>query len=138
MGGDAAHHCAEYRPSKYVPMPSEITPNPISATERHVPFCPGSFFEDLNTQRGRDPKGPLYQPAWGYKMDEVLETIGKMQECDGDEDVFVVLAHDASLRYGAKVPFFPEAVNDWKERGLGKDLKWAWIGDIKRALGAKL
>ena len=71
-------------------------------------------------------------------MDEVLETIGKMQECDGDEDVFVILAHDASLRTSGNVPFFPKAVNDWKERGLGRDLKWAWIGDIKRALGAKL
>lgn len=66
-------------------------------------------------------------------MEEVLETIGKMQECDGDENVFVMLTHDAALR-SRKVPRFPDAVNDWKARGLREEFRWTWIGDIVAAL----
>jgi hypothetical protein len=66
-------------------------------------------------------------------MEQVLETIGKMKECDGDENVFVILAHDATLR-SPKVPLFPGVINDWKARELGKEFRWTWIGDIMAAL----
>ena len=113
-------------------MPSSILPNPMTGAV-DVPFCPGSWFEDMNVQRGRKADGPLYQPKSAYDMDETLRTIGKMQECDGNEDVFVILAHDTSIQ-SSRVPLFPEHINDWKARGLGRDLKWAWIEDIMTAL----
>ncbi|KIW91746.1 uncharacterized protein Z519_07714 [Cladophialophora bantiana CBS 173.52] len=132
LGGDAAHHCGEFRPSAYVPMPEAITPNPVTLQDRNIPFCPGAWFEDLQTSRSRDPKEPLWQPAFGHNMDDVLTTIAHMQEYDGDDSIFVILAHDPALR-SPGVPFFPESINDWKERGLGKELRWAWIGDVMRA-----
>lgn len=140
LGGDAAHHCSEFRPSSHVPLPESITPNPDpeqqqEQQQRHVPFCPGSWYEDLQTPRGRDPKGPLWQPAFGHDMDQVMSTIEKMQEYDGCGDVFVILAHDSTLRT-PDVPLFPTPVNDWKARGLGEKLRWAWIGDIMSALKA--
>ncbi|KAI1676011.1 Metallo-beta-lactamase superprotein [Pyrenophora tritici-repentis] len=30
LGGDIAHHCGEFRPSRYIPLPDIITPSPIS------------------------------------------------------------------------------------------------------------
>jgi hypothetical protein len=131
LGGDAAHHCGEYRPSAHVPMPDTITPNPVNLQERHIPYCAGSWFEDLQISRNRDPKGPLWQPSFGENMDQVLTTIAQMQECDGNDDIFVVLAHDMGLR-SPGVPFFPDAINDWKARGLAKELRWWWIGDVIR------
>jgi len=83
--------------------------------------------------RNRNPKGPLWQAAFGHDMEDVLKTIGKMQECDGDDNIFVILAHDAALR-SLDVPLFPKEVNDWKARELGQKLKWAWIGDIMASL----
>ena len=133
LGGDAAHHCAEYRPSSYRPLPDSITPNPTTQHDRHIPFCPGTWFEELQTSRNRDPKGPLWQPAFGHNMPQVLETIEKMEQLDGDDKVFVILAHDATLRC-PDVAFFPKAINDWKARGLGQQLRWDWIGDIITAL----
>ena len=117
-------------------MPDSITPNPVDINSK-MPYCPGSWFGDINVQRGRDPKGPLYKPGFAADMDETQRTIEKMQEYDGEDSVFIIIAHDASVNKAAGVPFFPESVNDWQKRGLGRDLKWAWIGDIKAALQGK-
>ncbi|KAL6252643.1 hypothetical protein RBB50_000362 [Rhinocladiella similis] len=132
MGGDAAHHCGEFRPSQYVPLPDTIT---LKRHHRPVPFCPGAWYDDLQTSRNRDPKGPLWQPSFGHNMEEVMTTIGHVQECDGDDNVFVILAHDPSLR-APSVPMFPNSINDWKSRGLGTELRWTWIGEILSTLEA--
>jgi glyoxylase-like metal-dependent hydrolase (beta-lactamase superfamily II) len=133
LAGDAAHHGSEIRPSKYVPFPDSITPNPVDLTAQAPPFCPGAWFEELQTPRGRNPKGPLWQPAFGHDMEQVMESIERMQECDGNENVLVCLAHDGSLREEG-VPVFPETLNGWKQLGLGSRLRWWWIGDIVRCL----
>ena len=132
MGGDAAHHCGEFRPSQYVPLPDTIT---LYQHGRYVPFCPASWYEDLQISRQRDPKDPLWQPSFGHDLAEVMTTIGHMQECDGDENVFVILAHDASLR-SPNVPTFPDSINDWQSGGLGTELKWSWIGEILSTMQA--
>lgn len=129
LGGDAAHHCGEFRPSTYQPLPENVN---LSIEDRQVPFCPCAWYDDLQTSRNRDPKGPLWQPAFGHNMDEVLTTIAHMQEYDGNDNIFVILAHDSALRR-ENVPSFPEMVNDWKVRGLGQKLRWSWIGEIVEA-----
>lgn len=68
-------------------------------------------------------------------MEEVMTTIESMQEYDGDENVFVILAHDPSLR-ASDAPFFPEAINDWKQRGLSQKLRWVWTEEIIDAIKA--
>jgi glyoxylase-like metal-dependent hydrolase (beta-lactamase superfamily II) len=144
LGGDAAHHCGEVRPSAYVPMPESITSltptthldqHPTSTASSNGPICPCSWFEELQISRNRDPNGPLWQPAFGHNIKEVLTTIEGMQEYDGDDNVFVILAHDSSLR-SPEVPFFPAQVNDWKQRGLGQKLKWVWTEEILAAIKA--
>jgi glyoxylase-like metal-dependent hydrolase (beta-lactamase superfamily II) len=129
LGGDAAHHCGEFRPSVHQPLPSTVI---LEEQGRQVSFCPCSWYEDLQTSRDRDPQGPLWQPAFGHNMDEVLATIHHMQAYDGEDNIFVILAHDSALRR-QEVPFFPERVNDWKSRGLDQRLRWTWISEIVEA-----
>lgn len=106
-----------------------------SVQQSKIPACPGSWYEDLQISRSRDTKGPLWQPAFGHNMEEVMTTIESMQEYDGDENVFVILAHDPSLR-ASDAPFFPEAINDWKQRGLSQKLRWVWTEEIIDAIKA--
>ncbi|ETN39000.1 uncharacterized protein HMPREF1541_07042 [Cyphellophora europaea CBS 101466] len=129
LGGDAAHHCGELRPSRHVPLPYSISPNPLPTKQQNSQFSPNKWFETLQTSRGRDVTGPLYQPAFGHDMDQVLATIAKMQTYDGDDSILVVLAHDAAFR-DASVPKFPQAINDWKKLGLGEKFRWTWLGDV--------
>jgi glyoxylase-like metal-dependent hydrolase (beta-lactamase superfamily II) len=129
LGGDAAHHCGELRPSTHVPLPVSITPNPLPGKQPDSQLRPKQWFDNLQLSRGRKPTGPLYQPAFGHDMDQVLATIAKMQEYDGDESILVVLAHDAAFR-DSSVPKFPAAISDWHARGLGEKFRWTWLGDV--------
>lgn len=45
------------------------------------------------------------------------------------DNVFVIIAHDATVRDG--VDHFPLSLNRWKEKGWGKDLKWAFLRDAE-------
>ncbi|KAJ9643673.1 hypothetical protein H2204_001818 [Knufia peltigerae] len=133
LGGDSAHHCGEVRPSEHLPLPDSILPNPLPSVNRDIPFYPGTRFEDLNKSRGMPAKGPVWRPKWGQDLAEAIRSIGKMQEFDGQENVLLLLAHDSCVRY-ANLPLFPESINDWHKRGLGRELRWNWIADIEKGL----
>ena len=130
LGGDSAHHCGEFRPSAYVPMPNYVTPDPVVTSPSGAPpLCARPWYEALQTSRNQDPTGPLFRPAFGQDMDQVEDTIQKMQEFDGDSNNLVILAHDPAFR-APNVPRFPKAINNWKVIGLGDALRWAWIADV--------
>lgn len=134
--GDCAHHCAEVRPSEYLPLPEEITPHPFASAGKSKSFCPGTALEDLNRSRGRDPYGPLWQPKNGpvnWDYDETLRTIEKVQVFDGEDDILVLLAHDGCVKR-VDMPKFPQSVNDWRKRGLKEELTWNWLIDMESGL----
>lgn len=143
MGGDAAHHGGEVRPSEYMPLPESISPNPLagspsspSSSPSSSTPCPGAVFEHLlRGGRGGDRTKPFLGAARGgihADVDELEETIGKIQEADAHDRVLVVLAHDRSLL--PVLDFFPKyasdfASKDWVEKG-----RWAFLKDFKEAL----
>jgi hypothetical protein len=137
MGADACHHNGCIRPSKYLPIPSSIAPNPLTKTSTTP--CLGAVFEDLQTRRGRDktqsffdvPREPAGLIAF-FDVDEAISTQVKVQDADSQENVFVVMAHDESLMN--IVDFFPKEANDWKAKGWGKDGKWAFLQDFQGAI----
>jgi glyoxylase-like metal-dependent hydrolase (beta-lactamase superfamily II) len=133
LGGDVAHHCGELRPSRHVPLPETISPSPLpgAASSKTSTFTPKEWFSKLQASRNRDANTALYQPAFGHNMDQVLESIAKTQEYDGDDHILVLLAHDAAFR-DPSVPKLPEALNDWHSRRLGEKFRWTWIGDVWR------
>jgi hypothetical protein len=56
------------------------------------------------------------------------QTIEKMQKFDADENVFIVIAHDASLM--RVVDFFPKGANDWKNKGWKEKGRWGFLKDF--------
>jgi hypothetical protein len=100
-----------------------------------VPFCPGSAFEELQRERGIDAHGPILKPEFGYDIPLALKTIAKLQELDVDENILIVIAHDKFAR--DEVDHFPLPLNDWKERGWGKKLRWAFLKDFEPYWKAK-
>ncbi|PSS00706.1 beta-lactamase-like protein, partial [Coniella lustricola] len=146
MGGDASHHAGEFRPSKWVPLPDEITPNPLggeggggklsspSFPSPSPSVCPGSLFDHL-LQHG-DKTKPFYSIApGGLSLDkaEAERTVEKLQEADAQHaKVLVVIAHDASLL--DVVDFFPKYANDFVAKGWADKARWAFLRDFKEAL----
>ncbi|KAJ0414926.1 beta-lactamase-like protein [Aspergillus carlsbadensis] len=135
MGGDCCHHSAELRPSRYLPLPDSIHPNPLVGVDGNVSVaadapCPGAIFEHL--LREGDRGKPFYgqaRPGITLCDPEVAEeTILKVQEADGDPNVLVVIAHDMHLR--GVVGFFLEAANEFVREGWVAQCRWRFLKDF--------
>lgn len=112
LGGDVCHYAGIFRPSQYLSVPDSIFPHPLDRSSSE-PFCPGHAWEALQRSRARHSKDSLYDMTFGYDIPLANETKTKLQELDCNEDVFVIIAHDSTVR--DYVPHFPAALNEWKK-----------------------
>jgi glyoxylase-like metal-dependent hydrolase (beta-lactamase superfamily II) len=135
MGGDSCHHGGEFRPSRYLPFPSSISPNPLDLKSSKP--CPGAMFEDL--LRDGDKAKPFYvisKPEDGtgvaHDADEADITIGKVMEADARDEVLVVMAHDDSLL--DVINFFPKYANEFVEKGWVAKGRWLFLKDFAGAV----
>ncbi|KAJ5334997.1 hypothetical protein N7452_007400 [Penicillium brevicompactum] len=111
MGGDSCHHAGVLRPTKYLPCP-------LDSGDTSLPCKSDSVF--------------TLSPALPTDYTAALRTVENIKELDACEDVFVVLAHDATLK--GKVDFYPSKINDWKAKEYGKKTKWLFYKDIENAI----
>jgi glyoxylase-like metal-dependent hydrolase (beta-lactamase superfamily II) len=135
MGGDICHHVGQFRPSAKHPLPAMIFPHPFdhnSATP-----CPGELFEHLLPDK--DTAKPFYcvaGPNNGIQvaadLDAANESISKLQDMDGLDEVLVVIAHDSSLL--DVVDFFPKYADDFFAKGWQKKGKWLFLKDFAEAV----
>ena len=135
MGGDACHHAGEFRPTEYLPLPTEISPNPLDL--RSAKPCPGALFEAIHRhKKGTEPFFEIAVLEGGkgvaHDAEEATRTIRKVEELDGCPDVFVAMAHDHTLL--DVVGFFPETVNQWREMGWGERARWVFLKDFMAAV----
>lgn len=128
LGGDICHYAGIFRPSKHLPVPEAISPHPCFPGNG-LPLCPGTAFAELQTARGRSKDDSLYDMTFGHDIPLAQNTAKWLQELDADERVFVIIAHDSTVRDG--VDHFPRPLNDWKAKGWGKSLKWAFFRDLE-------
>ncbi|KAH8897967.1 metallo-beta-lactamase superfamily protein [Thozetella sp. PMI_491] len=128
LGGDVCHYAGIFRPSEHLPVPSTITPHPCKPHDASASLCPGHAWEELQKSRDRKPTDTLFDITFGLDIPLATHTVGKLQELDCLENVFVIIAHDSTVRDG--VPHFPESLNAWKEKGWGDKLKWAFFRDL--------
>ncbi|KAI0180671.1 Metallo-hydrolase/oxidoreductase [Hypoxylon sp. FL1284] len=112
MGADSCHH------------PGIIRPHGHSRLPQHHP-CAGLW---------KDPEQPLLSvprsPVFANHV-AAVDTVRKIRDLDGLEHVFVILAHDTTLR--ERIPFFPERVNDWQANGLRETTRWLFCQDFVEA-----
>jgi glyoxylase-like metal-dependent hydrolase (beta-lactamase superfamily II) len=131
MGGDAAHHAGEIRPTEHLPLPREIKLDP---TPVHFPHCcPGEILmNDVHPEKSATK--PFYRAADGFNEDsEVADwTIEGVSDFDADEHVLVVIAHDRSMH--DVVDFFPKPANEWKSKGWGTSGRWRFLADFSAGL----
>lgn len=136
MGGDIASHAGEFRPTKYVPLPSLILPNPLNLSSPTP--CPGHIFEEIHPQKCGN--SPFYcMGTWpdGFPTNDdpeaAIESQRKLQLLDAYmNQVFVILAHDETVE--GVIDFFPKTANQWKERGWGNEVRWLFLGDFREAV----
>jgi hypothetical protein len=121
FGGDAAHHVGLLRPSAFVPLPAALAatlPDGLRYTGGDTPTYDTPFLRV-------PPKGV----AMHHDRDAAEAVVASLQAYDGREDVWVLVAHDGSVRLGGGegVPVFPADINDWRERGFKEQTRWAFL-----------
>ncbi|KAK6378859.1 hypothetical protein LTS17_006562 [Exophiala oligosperma] len=132
MGGDICHYPGIFRPSEWRHMPDKISPNPFdlhSETGHNVPFCLGSAWEELQVSRNRKSTEPLFELNFGHDIPLARNTRDQLQELNCDDDIFVIVAHDAGVR--DQVAHFPESLNDWKKKGWAAETRWTFLRDLE-------
>lgn len=137
MGADTAHHGGEFRPTKYLPLPKNISPSPLP---KHSQACPGHLFEALHPEQKAN--APFYGLADGspnHDHAQAEETCDWMKEFDPLDHVFIVIAHDNSLRDPrVGIQWWPIGdLNDWKKRDCRNKARWGFLSDFSGALEAR-
>lgn len=122
LGGDVCHYPGAHQPSAYIPMPEAI-PAETKLAERLPLPCPCSLFTACHPEP--DPARSRTTPfdrvsthpeSWYMDAVEAQQSVDKLVEFDGDENVFVAIGHDPTLRDVCDL--FPHGtLNDWKRRG---------------------
>ena len=136
MGADACHHPGVLRPSEYMPLPRSITPSPLANHTGAGGACPGELIQQLTLEQKAD--GPFFEVSMGWMFPDrgaAMDTVRKLQELDAADNIFILLAHDMSLR--DKISLFPKKINDWKAENLRSTTRWSFIGDFEAATQAK-
>jgi glyoxylase-like metal-dependent hydrolase (beta-lactamase superfamily II) len=135
MGGDASHHGGEFRPTPYLPLPKEFNPSPLK--ELHPKICPGHLLQEIHPNNAADK--PFYHVTESFAHDKKVAdwTIDGLGEFDAHENVLLLLAHDDAVVDPALLDFFPKEANDWYQKGLGRKVKWMFLGDFEEAVEQK-
>ena len=130
--------CAEIRRTK------QIVPHPFHALgpeNLKDGCCPRSVFAPLVSCSGANGSAtaPFYVPTttgpWHLNPAETRATLERLAEADGQENILVCAAHDATLL----MEFFPKGkLNDFCEKGWGRDAKWRFLKDFATAVGGKI
>lgn len=110
MGGDTAHHAAEIRPSKWLPLPEKAKRN-------------------IREDRGRTAPYLRQREHFPHNYEQAEDTLVGVQEFDAHETIFVVLAHDRHIK--DIIDLFPDPLNAWKEKGFDEDSRWKFLEDIE-------
>jgi hypothetical protein len=130
----AAHHGGEFRPTEYLPLPQELTPSPLAFPR---PVCPGHLFQDIHPDGAADK--PFYNVTTDFSHDKAVAdwTVAGLGEFDAQDNVLLLIAHDISVVDPQRFDFYPRPLNDWMEKGVGKKVRWLFLGDYEDALEAK-
>jgi glyoxylase-like metal-dependent hydrolase (beta-lactamase superfamily II) len=130
LGADACHHPGALRPTDYLPLPSYVSIFPAKDEKNSVIFkCPGEMLQELTI--GKSASNPFFEVGRTPLFpdhDAAMDTIGKIQELDASDDVFVLIAHDLSLR--DRIPLFPKTINSWRANDLGRKTRWVFCNEF--------
>jgi glyoxylase-like metal-dependent hydrolase (beta-lactamase superfamily II) len=110
MGADACHHAGLLRPTEFLPLPPAIQTKLKLQGHRIVePFL-------------------TLSPALLADPAAAQDTVRKIQGLDALDNVFVILAHDESIR--EHIPLYPRAINDWRSEDLRSKTRWLFCKDL--------
>jgi hypothetical protein len=98
--------------------------------------CAGAIFENIHRAKdaGADYRTtPFYEvnPIANVSVPEALASMDKMEVFDASPDVFVIIAHDASVL--DILPLFPKTITGWDATDNKALSRWRFLRDLETA-----
>ncbi|KAF2432261.1 hypothetical protein EJ08DRAFT_648329, partial [Tothia fuscella] len=137
MGGDACHHPGIFRPSPEVPAPADLVSEDLAELyfQRFESPCPGQSNKHTHGLGPAHNQEPFYTypkvpdgEGVNHSREASLKTRTKLMQFDASENVFVVIAHDATIV--DIVETFPRSASHWKEKNWKELVRWEFLKDF--------
>ena len=128
MGGDCAHHCAEFRPTTYLPLPAEVTCSDIGLEGKAT--LQGQRFVDLHPEHSAVKPFYYCNPRTAYNFEEAEWSLEGMEEFDAHPNILTMAAHDDTLLTPMKDLFLPRPLNGWREGRIRENVLWRFLGEF--------
>lgn len=129
MAGDASHHAGEFRPTEYLPLPKQVSTSAVRSGDDYQ-----------QAQWDNSATKPFYNVTASFAYDKELAdwTIAGLGEFDCQDNVLLLTAHDEHVVEPEPIiSFFPESLNDWHEKGMGRRVKWQFLKDFEKAVDTR-
>ncbi|KAF7374591.1 Metallo-beta-lactamase superfamily protein [Mycena sanguinolenta] len=137
LGGDTFHHVGEARPrpnfQKNFPCPAHLLEEAKTSISTDYFWSPNSrdgAFDMLSRSQQLFAVSDLPDSFYADPVTSQI-SLEKLATFDADPNIFVVVAHDISLR--SSIPYFPASLNNWKASGLKEQTVWSFIEKINPA-----
>ncbi|KAI0436676.1 Metallo-hydrolase/oxidoreductase [Xylaria telfairii] len=136
MGADTGHHVSQWRPTRYLPLPKELTPSPLGVDHRfnlRTNVCPGHVFID-HVHPDHSDNTPFTQIKAGhsYDVESSRKSLEQMQLFDADENIIVIMAHDYTML--PVMEFWPQTANDWHKANWKESGRWLFLNYFNQVL----
>ncbi|KAF7370546.1 Metallo-beta-lactamase superfamily protein [Mycena sanguinolenta] len=133
LGGDSFHHPGQLRPRPrfqlHFPCPAHLRETTRSSISTDYFWSWGSQKDNFDTVSRAEPLLAISDLADSVYADPVTAKVSveKVATFDADPDFLVIIAHDTSLM--SHIPYFPAALNNWKESKWKEDLVWRFVDE---------
>ncbi|KAJ7604147.1 hypothetical protein FB45DRAFT_957998 [Roridomyces roridus] len=131
MGGDTFHHVAEARPfpdfQHNFPCPGDLVASARSTISTDFFWSPRTHNGSFDIPSRAQPLLSISDLPDSVYVDPSTAAVSleKIATFDADEDILVLVAHDASA--AGSLPYFPASLNGWKKAGLKKEIVWNFV-----------
>lgn len=134
MGGDAAHHGGEFRPTPFLPIPKELNPSPLKSRSG---FCPGHLLQEIHCHSKADE--PFYKltESFPHHKPTAEWTLDGLGEFDCHDNILALMAHDDAVINPAQIDFYPKTINDWHKKNVASKVRWLFLRDFEPTVEAK-
>ncbi|KAJ7261708.1 beta-lactamase-like protein [Mycena haematopus] len=131
LGGDTFHHVGEARPrplfQKNFPCPAHLLEEAKTSISTDYFWSPESrdgAFDMLSRSQQLFAVSDLPDSFYADPVTSQI-SLEKLATFDADPDIFVLIAHDISLR--SSIQYFPAYLNHWKASGLKDTTVWSFV-----------
>ncbi|KAF7322048.1 Metallo-beta-lactamase superfamily protein [Mycena kentingensis (nom. inval.)] len=135
LGGDSFHHAGQARPRPALQSAFPCPAHLLASATTHIStahfFSPGSHDGHFDLPSRAAPLLSISDAGSvvRFSADPVqgAVTLEKIARWDADEDVLVLVGHDASVVSEDVLPYYPRALNGWKKAGWKQESVWRFL-----------